>query len=231
MPTDTADQQITLPVGADSADNPVTFVNTIADVESRLVRSYTNEADRTARMLSLSENAISTLASENRAEIYSGVNHISLYTRSLFGFAYKAASQTMTPSNTTPQNVTDLVVAMPAAGTFSFRGIIYYDSSIVADVKFAFTTAVAAVLRWNGNGVVVGSGTTGDGTFNTVTGSGATLSFGGAGAGTVNCVQLEGEYVAAGNAGNFQFQASQNTSEASNTIIIARSRFEVWRHI
>lgn len=231
MPTDTSDQQITMPVDADAADNPVAFVNMVADVEPRLVRLYTNEADRTARMLSLAENELSGLAAENRLDVYNGTNHVSLYTRSLFAMAYKTANQTMTPSSTALQNVTDLVAAMPTAGTFSFRGIIYYDTSTGADVKIAFTTPAGVTFRWGGIGVATTGTTTGDGNFATVTGSDTPLSYGGAGAGTVMLCQVEGEYVAGGTAGNLQFRAAQNAAEASNTIIIARSRLEVWRHI
>lgn len=231
MPTDTPDQQITMPVGPDAADNPVAFVNEVADIEPRLVRRYTNEADRTARMLSLTENAISTLATENRADIYDGSNHVSLYTRSLFAMLYKSANQILTPSSTAFQNVTDLVAAMPTAGTFSFRGIIYYDSGTTPDIKFAFTIPAAATLRWNGNGPATGGGTTGDATFNVATASDGPIPFGGAGVGTMLICQIEGEYVAGGTAGNLQFRAAQQVSDPSNTTVFARSRLEVWRHI
>lgn len=229
MPTDTSDQQITMPVGPDSADNPVAFVNEVADIEPRLVRRYTNEADRTARMLSLTENALSTLATENRAEIYDGANHVSLFTRSVFAVMYKSANQTMTLSSTAMQNVTDLVAAMPTTGVYSFRGVIYYDTSTTADIKFSFTVPAGAGLRWNGLGVAVGASGIGDGTFNTISVTDSPLSYGGGGAGTVLACQIEGEYVAGGTAGNLQFRAAQNAAEATNTIIIARSRLEIWR--
>jgi hypothetical protein len=231
MPTDTSDQQITMPVDADAADNPVAFVNNVADVEPRLVRRYTDTADRTARMASLSENAVSTLATENRAEIYDGANHVSLYTRSLFAMLYKTANQTMNASDTTLQNVTSLVAAMPTTGTFSFRGIIYYDAVTAGDIKFGFTVPAGASLRWNGMGIVTGSSATGDATFTTITGSGGFTSYGGGGAGVVLCCQIEGEYAAGGTAGNLQFQAAQSVSDVTAPIIIARSRLEIWRHI
>lgn len=231
MPTDTSDQQITMPTDPDSADNPVAFVNAVADIETRLVRRYINEADRTARMLSVSENAISALATENRMDVYDGTNHISLYPRGLFAMPYKTTNQTLTSNSTGHQDVTQLVAAMPAAGTFSFRGVIYYDTSTVADIKFAFTVPAGALLRWGGLGVVPGGGPTGDGSFSTVTVSDTSTPFGGGGAGTVLFCQIEGEYVGGGTAGNLQLRAAQNTAEVSNTIVIARSRLEIWRHI
>lgn len=229
MSTNTPDQQITMPSLPDAADNPVAFVNSVADIEPRLVRKYTNEADRTARMLSLSENDLSTLASENRAEIYNGTNHISLYTRSLHTLMYKSANQILTQNNTTLQSVTDLVAPVPAAGTFSFRGVIYYDTSAVADIKFAFLLPAGGGLRWTGLGVNTGGGGTGDGTFSTITTSDGTISYGGAGVGTVLACHIQGEYVAGGTAGNLQFRAAQNTGELTNSTIVARSHLELWR--
>lgn len=231
MPTDTPDQQITLPVGADAANNPTAFTNFVGDVEQRLVRLYANEADRTARRATVAENELSGLAAEDRVEVYNGSLDVSLYRRSLYAFLYKTASQTLTPSSTALQNVTELVVAMPTAGTFSFRGVIYYDATAAADIKFAFTIPAGVIFRWSGLGLVPGSTTTGDATFNTVTGSDTSISYGAAGAGNVNMCQIEGEYVAGGTAGNLQFRAAQNAAEASNTIVVARSRLEIWRHL
>jgi hypothetical protein len=230
MATDTTDQQITRPVDADIADNPVAFINMLADVEQRLVRNYASEADRTARRASVTENQLSTLADTDRVEVYTGTTDISLYRRSLYAMLYKSANQILTVSSTTLQNVTDLVIAVPAAGTFSFRGVIYYDGPTAADIKFAFNIPALATLRWMGLGVVTGGTTTGDATFTTVTASDATISFGAAGAGTVIGCIIEGEYVGGGTAGNLQFRAAQNTSDPGNTTINARSRLEVWRH-
>mgnify|MGYP000288100603 CR=1 FL=1 len=97
MPTDTPDQQITTPVDADAADAPVGFLATVADVEPRLVRRYVDEADRTARMLSLTENAVSTLGTENRAEIYDGAAHVSLVTRAVYARSRVTATQNVGP--------------------------------------------------------------------------------------------------------------------------------------
>ena len=229
MSTNTPDQQITLPVDADAADNPVAFTDFVADVENRLVRRYTDAADRTTRMVSLNENDLSSLGTENRVEVYNGSSHISLNTRALFAMLSKSANQTLTLSSTALQNVTDLVVAVPTAGTFAFRGVVYYESSAVADIKLAFNMPAAGTLRWNGLGPVVAGGTTGDATFSTVTAADGTISYGGGGAAAVLACQIEGEYVAGGTAGNLQLRAAQNTGEATNTIIHIRSRLEVWR--
>lgn len=229
MPTDTTDQQITTPVGTDAADNPVAFVNMIADVEPRLVRSYTTEADRTARMLSLSENAISTLATEDRVEIYSGTTHISLYNRALFSQPRLSAAFNLTLSSTALQSVTGMVFAAPAAGTFAFRGVIYYTSSTAADIKFAFLLPAGGTIIWNGPGVVTGGTGTGDTTASTAVASDAAISYAGNGVGVILACQIEGTYVAGGTAGNVQFRAAQNAADATQSTIAAQSRLEVWR--
>lgn len=230
MPTDTSDQQITLPVGADAANNPTAFTNFVADVEQRLLRRYTNEADRTARMLTVTENDVSTLATENRVDIYNGANHISLYERAVFGVGRLASTQTLTASSTTLQNITGMVVAMPTSGVFSFRGVFYYNVTTAADIKFAFTIPAGASIRWGGLGAATSGGAIGDGNWFTTTGGGNSLSFGGGGIGTVMMCIVEGEYFTGGIAGNLQLQAAQNTSEASVSTVVDGSRFEVWRH-
>lgn len=229
MTTTTPDQGLTEPVDADTADNPVAFVNLVGGVEQRLVRRYTDVADRTARMLTLSENALSTLATENRIEIYDGTNHISLFSRGLFANVRKTADQNVGPSNTTLANVTDLVAALPTANgaIFGFQAVVFYDASTTADIKFAFTIPTAATMRWG----LIGAGITtfGDPTWSTQTTSGTALAVAANGVGTVLVARIEGELTLGANSGNLQLQAAQNTSDATATTVFQRSRMQVWR--
>ena len=229
MPTTTADQQIDLPIGTDPADNPVAFVNCVADIESRLVRRYTNEADRTARMLTLAENAISGLAAENRIDAYDGANHISLYTRSMFSVTRLTADHNLTLSSTALQSVTGIAAAMPTAGTFGFRAWVVYSSSAAADIKFGFLLPAGGSVRWGGDGVSTAGGPVGDINTSTQAASDATSSYGGAGVGTVLRVCLEGTYVAGGTAGNLQLRAAQFAADATQSVIHTHTRMEVWR--
>lgn len=229
MPANTPDQQITLPIGADPADNPVAFIDAVADLEVRLVREYTSVADRTARMVSLAENDISTLAAEDRVEVYDGTNQISLFTRALYASPRVLANQTLTQNTTVLQNVTSVSAPVPTAGTFAFRGMVYYSSSTAADIKFAWLLPAGATVLWNGLGMVTGSTGTGDATFTTVAASDATVACGGGGVGVILSVQIEGTYVAGGTAGTLQFRAAQNTADLSNTVVHAHTRFDIWR--
>lgn len=229
MPVNTTDQQITLPIGADAADNPVAFVNQTLDIESRLALRYTDEVDRTTRHPSSIEGEVSHLADVDRYDIYDGANWISLFTRSFHTFARKSASQALTLSNTSLQNVTGLVSSLPATGVFGFTGTVFYDTSATADLKLAFTIPAGATMEWGLMGAATAGGGSGDGTFLTATASAAAIPVGGAGVGTGLWAQIEGEVNTTGTAGNLQLQAAQNTSDATQSTIHARSRLRVWR--
>ena len=228
MPTVTPDQGLSLPLGPDAADNPVAFNNFVAGVEVRLMRNYTDLADRTARMAVLAENDMSTLDTENRAEIYNGAAHVSLHTRAVFLTTRVAADQILTASNTTLQNVTSMVATLPgtAGAIFRWRSAIFYDASTAADIKFAYTIPAAATMRWGLNALTVGGTNPG---YTTATASAAALAAGGLGVATVNYAIIDGEITMGATGGNLQMQAAQNTSDASVTTIFTRSYLEIWR--
>lgn len=232
MSVNTADQQITLPVGTDSADNPVAFVDAVADIENRLVRRYTNEADRTARMLALSENDISSLATENRVDCYDGTNHISLWQRSLFAAPFRTADAAAVVSSTVLVSDAVLTVPVPAAGRFQFDLTIFYDSSTTADFKLAFSWPALATGRWGMHGPATSvTAGVGDGVFNTVASSGTSIVIGGSGNGAASIMMAiaRGSLLMGGTAGNLTVQYAQSVSDATNTIVRADSRLMVWR--
>jgi|SRR5688572_19715166 len=228
MPAVTPDQGLSLPIGADAADNPVAFTNFVAGVEPRVVREYTDEADRTARMLVLAENDISTLATENRAEIYNGTAHISLRTRGQHTTTRIAADQILTASSTVLQNVTGMVATLPATAGAIFRwsAVLFYDATTAADIKFAYTIPAGATMRWGMT--ALGPGGTNP-IYTSITGSGTAISIGALGIGTVLMALAEGEVTMGGTGGNLQLQAAQNTADPSVTTVFARGFMEVWR--
>lgn len=228
-----ADQGLVLQLGTDPANEPSAQTAYNAGAESRLVKRYTSIADRTTRNAAPNEGEFSHLADVDRLEVYDGANWMSAYTRSVWASPRIAvgAGQVLTQSNTTLQNVTALVVALPTAGTFRWYTTIFYDASQVADIKFAFTWPAGANGAWGSvGGLAVGAtGTTGDGQFGSITASGTSLPFGGANVGTGLAVRLEGDITMGGTAGNLQLQAAQNTSEATNVTVRERSQLVVWR--
>lgn len=231
MSTNTPDQQITIPVGGDAANNPLAFTDMIADVETRLVSRYTSEADRTARRPVPVEGELSYLADVNRNEVFNGSVYVSQYTPSLFTAVNRSADAAAIVSSTVLVNDTTLVSALPTAGTFHWESIIFYDSSIVADFKVAYTVPAGALMRWAGQGpsTAIAAGSVGDGQFGSANASGSALAYGGGGVGTVLMLILKGSVTMGGTAGNLQTQYAQNTSDATSTTVRARSRLEVWR--
>lgn len=232
MPVNTSDQQITMPIGADTADNPTAFVNEVADVESRLVRIYTNEADRTARMLSLAENNISGLAAENRIEVYTGTTQISLYSRALWADLFRTADAAPINNNAVLQSDAVLVTALPTAGRFHWNAILYFDAAAAADIKVAFTIPAGATMRWGGHGASTAvAGNVGTGQFLCTTVSGTAIPYGASGVGTANTsmIIINGTVVMGGTAGNLQLQYAQNTADPTDLVVRAHSRMSVWR--
>lgn len=229
MSTNTPDQQITLASGGDAANLPQALIDMIADMETRLVLKYTNEADRAARHTAPVEGDLTDLATENREDVYNGSVYISAHARGFFTHARKAANQTFN-NDTTLANITDMVSTLPTVGSFGWRNIIFYDSSVTADAKFAYTWPAGATGRWGIVGLATTAvATTGDAQFATSSVSGTSVAVGGAAVGTVLMAIIEGEIIMGGTGGNLQLQAAQQTLDATVTTIRDRSRLQVWR--
>lgn len=231
MSTNTPDQQITLPVGTDLADNPQAFTDMIADVETRLVLKYTTVADRTARHTAPIENDLTGLSTENRYDVYDGANYVSLASRGYHFYVRRTADGT--PVNNSTVLVSDpvLVGSLTTGGTYQWEAGIFYDSSTTADIKFAFTTPTFAAgnMRWMGMGLATTAATNeGDVRIATVNVSGTATQFGGIGVGTQIFARLEGFIVATSTA-NLQLQMAQQNLDATNTTIRNGSYLRAWR--
>lgn len=233
MPSSTPDQQIPRPVDPDTADNPVAFNAAVAIIEPRLVREYTTEADRTARMLALTVNDISSLSTPAvgpaRLDAWSGSAHVSLATRSLYSYIRKAPDETI-GNSTVLQDDDNLLVALPATGTFQFELNIFYASTTVADIKFAFTFPVLAICSWAAIGLATAATTSaGDGNFGMQNTSGTAISYGGIGAVNPLPIQFFGDIIMGGTAGNLVLQWAKANAEATNTTVFMGSNLKVWR--
>lgn len=229
MPTNTSNQGIQLPVGADTADGPVAFTNQTAGVEGRLVMRFASIADRTARVPVPIEGQVSHLADVDRIEVYDGTNWISLYTRSRYAFVRKSVNESLN-TNTVLQNDDVLFAPLPTAGIFGFALDIFYDGPDAGDIKFAFTAPAGATGIYAAHAIsTAGAAAVGTGQFGGTTTFPNTLICGTTGTGTPLLAIIKGEITMGGTAGNLQLQWAQNTSDATNTTVRARSRMEVWR--
>lgn len=230
MTTTTANQGITLQQPGDPANLPGAQTAWLAQEENRLWQRYADEADRTARNPAPNIGEASYLIAENRAELFNGVNWVSMYGRGLFHFARRATDAANINGSTALVSDATLATVLPGVtGVFRWRDTIVYSSSQAADYKIAYVFPGTA--WWGGNGLATGAtATTGDAQFAVTTGSGTSAPYGGAAVGTRLIVIVDGEVTLAGVGGTLQLQYGQQTSDATNTVpAYAGSQRELWR--
>jgi hypothetical protein len=219
------DQGITLNVGGDPANLPSQQNAEFGGLLVRLNRLYLSEADRTARMLTLSEGNLSHLAAEDREEIFNGVAHVSLAHRSPYSYLRRTANAA--PVNNSTALVSDATLTSPlaASSTFTYSGLIKYSASTVADIKVLVELPVGASGETCLKGPSVGNTVAaGDTTYMVTTGS--TTPFGGIGVGTVVFCEFWGRVTTVA-AGNLVVRYAQQNLEVSDVTVRADSWMEV----
>ena len=231
MTTNTPDQGITLQVNADPANLPGAQTSEISGVEQRLVRTYTNLADRTARAAALPENGLSGLAAEDRIEVFDGVNWVSLYTRSLFQSVRRTSDAAAINNSTALVSDGTLVTTFPAVtGVYQWEDTILYSSSQAGDFKVAYLFT-AGTVWWGGIGLATAAtATTGDGQWAVNTASDTAAPYGGAAVGTKLILKTWGEIALTGTGTSLTLRYAQNTADPTNTIpAYTGTNRKVWR--
>jgi hypothetical protein len=161
---------------------------------------------------------------------------VNTYSRTT-SFAVVTANQTLTQSNTTLQNITDLVFPLEASFTYSVKVYLSITgANTTHDIKIGWTVPASCTMRWGPS--TLGAGTGINSSYwlpmaSTSTNIVALLTEAetialGTIAGTVGAV-LYADVINSTNAGNLQLQASQNTSSGSDCIILKHSRMEITR--
>jgi hypothetical protein len=223
MPTNTTNQQITIPIGTDSADAPQGFIDQTSDIETRLVQRYTNLADRTARNPVPVQGELSILDTSTWYDRYTGAKWIPVTPIQV----YKTASQNIINSIALT-NDAQLLIPLPAANTsYAVEAVIYYVASTTGDIKFSFTMPAAATATLAGLVLATtAAGGTGDITVGAIALPGVgVISAGGAGVGAAVVARLEATVLTAGTTGNLQLQWAQNALDAVNaTTVLVHSR-------
>lgn len=232
MPANTTDQQIQYPIGTDPADNPNAFLNMLAGVQQRLVRTYTSAADRTTRQIVVAENEISGLADVDRLDVYDGTRNVSLARRSYNNWARLSADSA--PQNNTTAAVTALTCTLAPVGTpatYVFEANIIYSSSAVADIKFGFQHAgLGATLTWSAMGIANNAAGNSADMKNVVQfTSGLTDDFGGIGVGSGLCWRAIGHMTTSATADTLSLIWGQQNLDPTNTIIRTGSFLRVVR--
>lgn len=225
------DQGITLQVGADPANLPSAQTAEFGGLLTRMNRLYVDEADRTARMLTLTEGNLSHLSASDREEIYNGAAHISLRTRANFQSVRRATDAANINNNTALASDPTLVTTLPAVtGVFKWRDVVYYSSSQAADYKIAYLFTAGTVI-WGAHGLATGAvATSGDFNAAVQTVSDTSSAYGGAAVGTRLMLIVEGEISLAGVGTNLTLRYAQQTLDATNTVpAYAGSYRELWR--
>jgi hypothetical protein len=230
MPTVTPDQGLSLPIQADAANQQTAFAsynNTSSGVESRLVKRYTNFADRAARNPTPTTGEISFLATPGFHFRWTGSAWFELYPIT----AYKAAETQVVNNSTVFVNDSHLFIAMQANAVYAIDGYFAWDTGNTGKIKFVCTVpAGAGSNQWTILAPDTSSTTTtGVPNWQSLAGVGNTVARGGAGIGTFIGGHVRGDVTTGGTAGNLTLQWAQNAAEAVNTRVKTGSYLRLQR--
>jgi len=217
MPTNSPDQQITTPNGPDPAVAPQDFLDFLADVETRLVKRYTNEADRTARNPAPPDGEVSFLADIDRWDRRQGAAWWEMFPL----FARKLTETQVVNNSTALVPDSHLLLPVQINGVYEVTGLAVWDSGTTADIKFSWTGPAGATMpRWTVMSTDTGVATQ-VGNYNSAPAAalGSTLARNGAGIGTFVAGLIKGLLVVAGTAGTLTLTWAQNALEVVNTRI------------
>jgi hypothetical protein len=231
MTVNSANQGIPEQQGGDAANLPSAQVSWDGVMENRLAQRYTNEADRTARNGAPNENEISSLAAEDRTEIFNSSAWISLYSRSLFQNVRRTTDAANINNSTALVSDGTLVTTFPAVtGIYQWEDTILYSSSQAGDFKVAYLFT-AGTVWWGGIGLATAAtATTGDGQWAIQTASDTANAYGGAAVGTKLILKVWGEISLTGTGTNLTLRYAQNSLDATNTVpAYTGTNRKVWR--
>lgn len=213
MPANTPDQQLTLPVLGDAADQAVSFGDYNTDVEPRLVHFYVDAADRTARNPTPPGGQVSFLAAPGRWDRFMPAPVTAWWELGPV-FVRKPTEVQVVNNSIAFVNDDALFLPMQSNARYTLTGMVVVDSGVTADVKFDFTgPAGFAVPRWYIHGADTANAFTNLGSA----AAGTAIARVGLGIGTFVYLPFTAIVTTAATAGNLQLRWSQNALEAVNT--------------
>ena len=224
MPTNSADQGLTLPIQADAANQQTAFASYSPGVEGRLVKRYVDAADRTARNPAPTAGEIAFLTNPGRHDFRS-VTSKWMEVRDLI--ASKVTETQLVNNSTTLVNDDQLFLPLQASARYLLNGYFMWDSGTTADIKFSWTGPAGFQMPvWSILAIdAAGAGPS----FATATTAGTVVSRGGSGIGTFVHGWLKGVVICSSTAGNLQLQWAQAGLEAVNTRMKAASFIQLTR--
>lgn len=216
MPTNTADQGLTLPLQADAANEQTAMASYNTGVESRLAKRYVDVADRTARNPTPTIGEISYLTNPGRHDFFSSA---SAWWELRPLFVRKPTETQVVNNSTVLVNDDALFVPMQINARYSIMGMFWWDSGTTGDIKWAWTVpAGGAMSNWTVLSVATSAANNvGNADASLATTAGGLVGRVGAGIGTFSAGWLMGIVTTAGTAGNLQLQWAQSAAEAVNT--------------
>lgn len=146
MTTNTADQAITIPVTGDPATIPAHISTFIGQMESRLVKRYVNDADRTARNPTPVAGEMSYLTTPGRFDRRQGAVWMEAFPL----FARKANEAQVVNNSVAFVNDDQLQVPLLTGGVYEFRCMIIHESGTTADFAAGpiMVSGTASSIDW-----------------------------------------------------------------------------------
>lgn len=156
--------------------------------------------------------------------IPAGVTYVASLIQSLaLPFARKDVDATARTGTTLTAD-SDLLIAMAANGHYIFAGVLFATGAAIGtgDLAVAFTWPAGAACSWSGWGLAQQTGTASASANAARATSGASLAFGVAG-GTLTPVWFAGSCQNGAAAGSLQLEAAEAATNATGTVLKARS--------
>lgn len=149
-------------------------------------------------------------------------------------WAEVGSDQALATADVTPENVTDLVLAVAANTKYRFELCLAFilSSGSTEDIKVALAFPTGATCDWGGVGPAAAvTASSGDGEFIrrlAAVSASTSAGYGGTSTNILNAL-ITVRLSTGANAGNLQVMASQNTSGANTTTVKAGSYLHGWQ--
>lgn len=138
-------------------------------------------------------------------------------------FSRKTANQALATTNTTLQNVTNLVVTPAINSQYWVRMMFLYQSPAASAIKIAWATPVGWTIDWTSGALASSVTAATSGIIEKVAYTLASVPVLGVDGATTLIAMVDGYLVTNATAGNLQLQAAQSVSSASASTVMAGS--------
>lgn len=142
-----------------------------------------------------------------------------------FAGVRSSSNQTVNNSITTVGH-SELLIAVAANTVVLFSGMLWYESSTVADFRVEFAQPAGATMKWTSFSSATSATVPAGMSDMAERATGVGKTSGGAGAGVHLAFPFQGILIVGATAGNLQVKFAQSTAEATDTIVLTDSFLE-----